>query len=179
MKRLKKCLISLVLAISLIFALSNYSQVAAKASSYFSISAVGLDYKRGVYGIYGAGKNGYALICIENIKGNTLYYKKYKFYYNNKVGIIGKKYGKLKTAKLTRSTKYFLGSTKRYLKLIQKEIEKGNYISGIHNKKFKNVKWLQKVNKNMFLKKQTGAWTYVRVKQGKVQKIVSRLQVGS
>lgn len=162
-----------VLCLALIFS------VPVQAVSYFSVNTIGLDYKRGSYGIYGAGRHGYSFIYVEGIKGNTLRYRNYKFYYSSKVGMTGKKYGKIKTAKLTKATKYFLGNPRRYISLSQKEIAKGNYITGIHEKKFKTMKWIQKVSKNTFSKRQTGAWTYVKVKNGKVQKIVSRLQIGS
>ena len=95
---------------------------------------------------------------IQSIKGNTLKYRTARLVVGAN-DVMSVKFGKSKTAKLTSSTKYYIGNTSRY--------------AGTSSK------WIYKTTKKNFKKKLTGKewWDVVLVKKGKVQKVFTKMQI--
>lgn len=78
------------------------------------------------------------------------------------------KLSKKKTARLTSSTKYYLGNGKRYYSQLPKKNYRGD-----------KVKWIYITTKKDFIRKYSkGSYhDYMMVKNGKVRRIYSKLQV--
>ena len=126
-----------------------------QAKTYYSTKQVGLT---GKYDFITGQK--YRIV---SIKGNTVRYRtvttvptEYEFKL---------KFGKMKTAKLTSKTKYYIGDIKVF--------------NNNTNPVFQNKKWITKVKKAAFTKALNGKgwWDRIIVKSGKVKKIFINMQL--
>ena len=104
---------------------------------------------------------------IVSVNGNTVRYRKVKI--GSKNGDVDITFGKIKTAKLTKKTKYYVGSVNRYNKTFTKGASTA----------FLDKKWIKRVSKSKFKKVLTGKewWDVVVVKKGKVVKIFTKMQL--
>lgn len=110
-----------------------------------------------------------AKVRIISIKGNTVTYRKVTLVANDYY--VDYKMGKAKKAKLTSKTKYYFGDYDRYVKLLRKSNYKKNQYT---------LKWIYKVSKSTFVKKRPAGgnyWDQIQVKNGKVVRIFTRMQI--
>lgn len=130
-----------------------FSSVPVQARTYYTKAQVKLP----------VDSSKYKLVSVS--AGKVVYQK--VIWVQNKWGL-SVKLGKKKTAKLTPSTKYYLGNKKRY----DSQMPKKNYRGD-------KVKWIYKTTKSDFIKKYSkgSLHDYITIKKGKVVRIYSKLQV--
>lgn len=140
----------------------------AYASSYYSYKHLGLDYKT-KYSMYSEGKNGYKLIMIDSIDGNTIYYRKAAFKYESILGHrVFRPAGKRYKSKLKSSTKYYKGAPYSYVGSILHA-----YRYSYKSSKFKGLKILQKVGKWTLLDNTYKSHIYfAKINNGKIEKLI-------
>lgn len=123
---------------------------------------------------------------ILSIRGNTVKYIKYKIASN---GYEWEKAGKVQTAKLTSSTKCYVGDSKKVSSSLKKPVnDKKGKISNkkktqrisskrthITQKNINTEKWIYRVQKRNLKRYISGRNNEIRVVRGKVTKIVVRL----
>lgn len=108
-------------------------------------------------------------VQIVSIKGNKVTYRKIQ--YVDKQEYVDMVLGKKKTAKLTSNTKYYFGDADRLMKLQVKSGYKKNHY---------NLKWIYRVNKSTFnkqIKKSKSKWDQIQIKNGKVVRIFTKMQI--
>lgn len=135
----------------------------AHAKKYYSAKQVGLTGKNDIM----QGR----LYSIISVKGKKVRYCKVSF--SSKGGDdLGLTFGKTKTAKLTSKTKYYIGEPSRFWQLGGNTGDRAKY---------SRIKWIRKVNKKSFVSSlgRRQWWDHIIVKNGKVQKIFTNMQIAS
>ena len=153
MKKLCKRMLLVLVLMNLVCCFS----ITANATKYLSLKNVGLKKFQSM--------DKYRII---SISGKTVRYGMIKTVPKNDDFEI--KVVKIKTAKLTSKTKYYLGSIKEFNKTLLP-----------NGASFLNKKWITKVNKSKFKKALTGKewWDVVVVKNGKAVKLFTKMQLAS
>lgn len=139
----------------------------AEAKKYYSLKDIGLS------GCTNDGTD-YAIL---SIRGNVVRYEKYQI--SKKTGE-WERVGKVKTAKLTGKTKYYVGDSKQVSSSLQSKAKSKKSIS---NKKYlmkkqKNIdteKWIYRVQKWNIKKNISRRNNEIRIVGGKVTKLAVRL----
>lgn len=177
MELLRKIIWMMIPLFGIVFLLGN-SQM-AEAKKYYSLKNIGLSGCTTDNIDYG----------ILSIRGNTVKYVKYKIAPN---GYEWEKSGGVQTAKLTSSTKCYIGDSKKVSSSLKKPaIGKKNSKSNSKNKNIiqknsdkrthitrKNInteKWIYRARKGTLKKYVSGRNNEIRVVRGKVTKIAVRL----
>ena len=141
------------------------------AATYVSYNQIGFAHERGRVAICGTGKNGYRLVKLVGVQGNTLSYKNgaYHDYDDYETEFIG--VGNTQTAMLTPKTKCYIPAP---WSQISNELRVGKYYMAQYGtEKFLNGKILQRVNRMTFIKKANEGYAfYIKIKNGKVTKMV-------
>lgn len=154
---MKKSLKKVLFLLAAIMFVSSLSLNAHASSRYYSFKQLGVK-----------NRDKLPKYKIVSVKGNTVKYKKVLRWIETEEGATVVFEKKVRSAKLTKKTRYYVGSLKKY----NQESEK-RYSS------YTQFKWIKRVNKKVFKKKSKG-WgceDLVFLKNGKVIKIFTNMQV--
>ncbi len=141
------------------------------AAGYVSYNQIGFDYEVESAVPWGDGRNGYRMVKLMGIQGNTISYKKGAFdkYNGDETRFIG--IGNTQTAVLTARTKCYIPApwSQQF-----NELRVGKYhMAEYGTEQFLQGKILQKVNSVSFIKNERGVTPlYIKIKNGKITKIV-------
>lgn len=165
MKQIRYFFWIMIPLIGMIFLLGNGT--VAEAKKYYSLKNIGLS------GCTNDGTD-YAIL---SIRGNVVRYEKYQI--AKKTGE-WKRVGKVKTAKLTGKTKYYVGDSKQVSSSLRSSAKQKNSTSSKKylKKKKKNIdteKWIYRVQKWNIKKNISRRNNEIRIEGGKVTKLAVRL----
>ncbi len=145
------------------------------AATYISYNQIGFDHELDRVGPCGTGKNGYRLVKMVGMQGNTISYKNGAYNYDGyELKFIGT--GNTQTAILTPRTKYYIPAP---WSQVSNELRVGAYhMAEYGSEQFIHGKILRKVNRETFIKSVKGptdsyvSVLYAKIKNGKITKMV-------
>ena len=134
--------------------------VSASAKTYYSMKQLGVSNYTGTPNYQ-----------VKKWKGNTIKYRKF----DTSKGSDYPKTSKWKTAKITKSTKYYKGNVNRFYKVLD------NYMDDEGRYSPRKVKFISKTSKSNFKKyyrkNSSFVWINMVIKKGKIKKIIYGAQV--